>query len=199
MKRRDFIQLLFATSIETDHLCNTRKEPFRSRRIRFAKLIALVVGTSILLTFGASCAPRAPKEENQTNIQTQVSETADELSSTPTITPTLSVAPTVTPTPTQAPTPSPTLAPTPTPIPSPTQEPTTEPTSAPETTAATETTTLVETAPLLDYVLNTNTMKFHKPSCGSVDKIKPENRTDVKSTRDDVIAQGYNPCGNCNP
>lgn len=50
-----------------------------------------------------------------------------------------------------------------------------------------------------DYVLNTNTNKFHYPSCYSVDKIKPEHRQDVNSTRDQLIAQGYSPCGNCKP
>lgn len=49
------------------------------------------------------------------------------------------------------------------------------------------------------YVLNTNTKKFHKPSCSSVSKMSAKNRSDVEDTRDDLIAQGYSPCGNCNP
>ena len=51
----------------------------------------------------------------------------------------------------------------------------------------------------LDYVLNTNTMKVHVPGCSSVDKIKPENRGDFHGSRDDVIKQGYKPCGRCHP
>lgn len=49
------------------------------------------------------------------------------------------------------------------------------------------------------YVLNTNTGKFHYSSCKSVSKIKPENYSTFEGTRDEVIAQGYDPCGNCHP
>lgn len=51
----------------------------------------------------------------------------------------------------------------------------------------------------VDYVLNTNTGKFHVPSCSSVDDIKPKNRQDFRGLRSDVVAQGYAPCGRCNP
>ncbi|WP_261433663.1 DNA/RNA non-specific endonuclease [Berryella wangjianweii] len=50
-----------------------------------------------------------------------------------------------------------------------------------------------------DYVLNTNTHKFHRPDCRHVDQIKPHNRRDVHDTRDSVIGQGYKPCKKCNP
>ena len=50
-----------------------------------------------------------------------------------------------------------------------------------------------------DYVLNTSTMKFHTPSCSSVDKINPENRGDFHGTRDDLMKKGYEPCGRCHP
>lgn len=49
------------------------------------------------------------------------------------------------------------------------------------------------------YVLNTNTMKFHYPSCKSVKKIKPENYATSSASRDELISQGYDPCGNCHP
>ena len=49
------------------------------------------------------------------------------------------------------------------------------------------------------YVLNTSTKKFHKPGCSSVSKMSAKNRSDVEDTRDDLIARGYSPCGNCNP
>lgn len=49
------------------------------------------------------------------------------------------------------------------------------------------------------YVLNTNTRKFHRPDCKSVSKIKPKNRQDVTMSRDEIIAQGYQPCKICNP
>lgn len=50
-----------------------------------------------------------------------------------------------------------------------------------------------------DYVLNHNTKKFHYPGCRSVGQIKPKNREDVHSTREDIISRGYVPCKNCNP
>ena len=49
------------------------------------------------------------------------------------------------------------------------------------------------------YVVNKNTGKFHYPSCSSVPKIKAKNRMDSNQTRDELIAQGYIPCKNCNP
>lgn len=49
------------------------------------------------------------------------------------------------------------------------------------------------------YVLNTNTHKFHDPSCSSVKQMKDKNKKVVTSTRDEVIAQGYDPCKRCNP
>ena len=50
-----------------------------------------------------------------------------------------------------------------------------------------------------DYVLNTNTKKFHYPYCSSVKKMKDKNKGYHTGTRDEVIAMGYDPCGNCHP
>ena len=50
-----------------------------------------------------------------------------------------------------------------------------------------------------DYVLNTNTKKFHLPSCSSADDIKESNRQEYSGSREDLIAQGYDPCKRCNP
>lgn len=50
-----------------------------------------------------------------------------------------------------------------------------------------------------DYVLNTNSMRFHLPSCSSVDQMSEQNRQDFHGTRESLIEQGYEPCGNCNP
>lgn len=55
------------------------------------------------------------------------------------------------------------------------------------------------TSSVIDYVLNTNTNKFHYPSCASVGDIKPENTSYFTGSRDEVIAQGYKPCGRCKP
>ena len=49
------------------------------------------------------------------------------------------------------------------------------------------------------YVLNTNSKKFHLPSCSSVDQMSPKNREDVEDTRENLIAKGYDPCKRCNP
>lgn len=50
-----------------------------------------------------------------------------------------------------------------------------------------------------DYILNTNTKKFHLPSCSSVDDMKVSNREEYHGTRDDLISMGYDPCMRCNP
>lgn len=49
------------------------------------------------------------------------------------------------------------------------------------------------------YVLNTNTKKFHLPTCSSVDTIKAKNRSDYTGSRQALIDQGYQPCKRCNP
>lgn len=49
------------------------------------------------------------------------------------------------------------------------------------------------------YVLNTNSHKFHLPSCSSVDTISPKNRKDVNESREQIIREGYAPCKRCNP
>lgn len=49
------------------------------------------------------------------------------------------------------------------------------------------------------YVLNTNTKKFHYPDCSSVKSMKEKNRMDVTGSREEIIDQGYSPCGRCKP
>ncbi|MCI5503309.1 MAG: ComEC/Rec2 family competence protein [Anaerobutyricum sp.] len=49
------------------------------------------------------------------------------------------------------------------------------------------------------YVLNTNTKKYHRPSCAHVDEIKKENREDTTATKNQLEKQGYQPCGTCKP
>ena len=50
-----------------------------------------------------------------------------------------------------------------------------------------------------DYILNTNSKKFHRPSCGSAQDISPKNRQEYTGSRQDLIDQGYSPCKRCNP
>lgn len=49
------------------------------------------------------------------------------------------------------------------------------------------------------YIVNTNTGKFHKPSCRSVKQMKESNKSERTATRDELISEGYEPCKNCNP
>lgn len=49
------------------------------------------------------------------------------------------------------------------------------------------------------YVLNTHTMKYHTPDCHSVSSMKDENKRTVETTREELIKEGYTPCGNCRP
>lgn len=50
-----------------------------------------------------------------------------------------------------------------------------------------------------DYVLNTNTHKFHYPDCRSVKSIADRNKQIYTGTREEVIGMGYDPCGHCKP
>ena len=56
-----------------------------------------------------------------------------------------------------------------------------------------------ETAAGQDYVLNTNTKKFHYPTCSSVKDMKAKNKKEVNWSRDKVIDEGYDPCKRCCP
>ena len=49
------------------------------------------------------------------------------------------------------------------------------------------------------YILNTNTKKFHRPSCSSVKQMKKSNKKSSSESRDALIAAGYDPCKKCNP
>ena len=75
-----------------------------------------------------------------------------------------------------------------------TAQPETEaPTTAPETEPA------EEKENVRDYVANKNSLKFHYPTCSSVEKIKASNRWDFHGTREELIAKGYQPCKRCSP
>ena len=74
-------------------------------------------------------------------------------------------------------------------------------TTAPETENETEpeTTEKVESKSGTEYLLNTNSKKFHHMSCKSGQKTKDVNRAYHTGTREEVIAKGYVPCKVCNP
>ncbi len=50
-----------------------------------------------------------------------------------------------------------------------------------------------------DFVLNENSKRFHKPNCKSISNMKEENKKYYSGSRDDLIANGYKPCGSCKP
>ncbi len=49
------------------------------------------------------------------------------------------------------------------------------------------------------YVINTNSGKFHLPTCSSVANMAPGNRQDYAGDRQSLLDQGYTPCGVCKP
>jgi len=76
-------------------------------------------------------------------------------------------------------------------------------TTAPSQTTQSPATTTPSTTPAEQteqtYILNTNTYKFHYPSCSSVGQMNESNKQEYTGNRDDLIAQGYAPCGRCHP
>lgn len=74
----------------------------------------------------------------------------------------------------------------------PTEDPTEAPTEAPAPTDA-------PAQAAVTYILNTNTKKFHYPDCGSVADMKEKNKQEYTGSREELIAEGYSPCGRCKP
>ncbi len=77
-------------------------------------------------------------------------------------------------------TPEPSPTPTATPSPSPSPSPDIQPLVA-------------------DYVANTSSMRFHRPSCPGVATMKEKNKLCYVGDREGLIDQGYKPCGQCHP
>lgn len=50
-----------------------------------------------------------------------------------------------------------------------------------------------------EYVLNTKSKKIHLPDCSSVDKIQDENKETTDKSKEELINEGYEPCGACKP
>ncbi len=51
----------------------------------------------------------------------------------------------------------------------------------------------------VQYVLNTSSLKFHKPACESVYEMSKKNRQGSNLSREELLEQGYLPCNNCKP
>ncbi len=50
-----------------------------------------------------------------------------------------------------------------------------------------------------DYILNTKSLKFHKPGCDALKDMSDSNKGTFYGSREDLIADGYIPCGWCKP
>lgn len=67
-----------------------------------------------------------------------------------------------------------------------------------EESAAAEDTESIDTEVNEQYfIVNTNTKKFHLPSCASVNSMKEKNKMTYEGTAEELIDQGYKPCQNC--
>lgn len=50
-----------------------------------------------------------------------------------------------------------------------------------------------------EFIVNTNTHKFHKPSCSSISDTKAKNKEAFRGNRSELVEQGYEPCQRCQP
>lgn len=49
------------------------------------------------------------------------------------------------------------------------------------------------------YILNTGSRKFHSTTCDNIDDISSYNYEETTQSRSELIAEGYEPSGDCNP
>ena len=49
------------------------------------------------------------------------------------------------------------------------------------------------------YILNTRSGRFHLPDCPGAANISEKNRQNSTDTREELLSQGYTPCGTCKP
>lgn len=163
-------------------------KPFWKKWWFWALLVVVVLSLPLAVRYSKTDAPEPPLPSEKAGDATEDSsrpEPTREPTEEPTETPTEAPAETPTEAPMEEPTETPTEAPTDEPTEAPTQEPTRDPTSGPEA--------------VVTYILNTNTKKFHYPDCSSVSDMKEKNKQEYTGSRDDLIAEGYSPCGRCKP
>ncbi|WP_243450422.1 ComEC/Rec2 family competence protein [Desulfosporosinus sp. Sb-LF] len=72
----------------------------------------------------------------------------------------------------------------------------TPPPAAPSSTTSNPAPVPASSAALVHYVVNTKSLKFHLPTCSG---LPTTNRADKDSTRENLIKEGYSPCGICKP
>lgn len=49
------------------------------------------------------------------------------------------------------------------------------------------------------YILNTHTLKFHRTDCDAVEKMSERNKEVSHLSREELMQEGYSPCGACKP
>ena len=49
------------------------------------------------------------------------------------------------------------------------------------------------------YILNTSSRRFHLPDCSGVTSMSEANRQTYTGSREELLAEGYSPCGQCKP
>lgn len=69
--------------------------------------------------------------------------------------------------------------------------------TAVSTTVTTAAATVIQSQ--YDYVANSNSKIFHRPECPSVGKMSEKNKQYFTGSREELIADGYKPCSNCEP
>lgn len=158
---------------------------YRKRATAITAGIFLVCGLLAFTTAGSHTTSSQKKDSTVTTTTTVVTTTtATEPTTTTKATTSTTKATTVTTTTTEATT---------------TAAETTTAATEPAAPAQEETPAEQPAANVFTYVINTGSGIFHYPSCSSAKRISDANRSEYTGTRDDLIAQGYSPCGNCDP
>ncbi len=57
----------------------------------------------------------------------------------------------------------------------------------------------IQTGEKGNYILNTNTRKYHLPSCSGAKRTQKKNKEEFTGRKAELEAKGYEPCGSCNP
>lgn len=164
---------------------------YRKRATAITVGIFLVCGLLAFTTAGSHTSSSQKPDSTATTTTTVVTTTTAAETTTTTTKATTTTTTTTEATTTAAET---TTAATEPPTEAPTEAPTDPPAPAQEETPAEQ-----PAANVFTYVINTDSGKFHYPSCSSAKRISDANRSEYTGTRDDLIAQGYDPCERCNP
>jgi DNA-entry nuclease len=69
--------------------------------------------------------------------------------------------------------------------------------SAEETSSDTDNTDDTDDTETMDFIINTNTKKFHVTTCSSVDDMAEHNKKEYSGTVEELVEQGYSPCKRC--